>query len=200
MKKRERVRRLVAAFLLCLVAGAAAADETKSRTFAISGQGELQLNVPVSWTSDTMPATAEIPAGIQFGPRAGAPFEMLFTPMGYVTKDAPAPGPAVLKKLAQDAAALLKDRAVERTIDVRELRGASAAGYYFSATDRAAKPGEFKIATQGFVMVGDLLVSFTVLTNDGQRHVVDSALEMVRNARYVPSSSSSLPTRRCSTI
>lgn len=188
MKKRGRIRCLVAAFLLCLVAGAAAAEETKSRTFAISGQGELQLRIPVSWTSETMPATAETPAGIQFGPRSGAPFEMLLTPVGYATKDAPAPGPAVLKKLAQDAAALLKDRAVERTIDVREIRGASAAGYYFSATDRDPKPGEFKIATQGFLMVGDLLVSFTILTNDGQRHVVDGALEMVRSARYVPPS------------
>ncbi len=193
MKERRRLQCIVVASMLCLLAGAAAAGETESRTFAIFGQGELQLNIPVSWTAETTPATAESPAGIQFGPKAGAPFEMVLTPVGHATGESPAPGSAVLKKLAQDAAELLKPRAVERTIDVREIRSASGAGYYFFATDRAPKPGEFKIATQGFVMVGNLLVSFTILTNDGQRHVIDDALEMIRNAKYVAPSSSALP-------
>ncbi len=193
MKARRRLQCLVAASMVCLLVGAAAAGETRARKFAISGQGELRLNVPASWTADTMPATAESPAGIQLGPRAGAPFEMLVSPMGYATRDAPAPGSAVLKKMVQDAADLLKPQAVERSIDIREIRGASAMGYYFSATDRAPKPGEFKIVTQGVLMIGNLLASFTVLTNDGQRDVVDGALDMIRTATYVAPSSSGLP-------
>jgi len=35
-------------------------------------------------------------------------------------------------------------QAVEKSLPVQELRGGNAQGSYFSATDRAPKPGEFK--------------------------------------------------------
>ncbi|HEY7676568.1 MAG TPA: hypothetical protein VIG69_05830, partial [Candidatus Methylomirabilis sp.] len=71
------------------------------------------------------------------------------------------------------------------TIEVRELQGVAARGYYFSATDRAPKPGEYKFMTQGMLRVGSLLVTFTILTNDGQGNIVADALAMLRSARHV---------------
>jgi hypothetical protein len=78
-----------------------------------------------------------------------------------------------------------KAQAVETTIEVRELQGAAARGYYFSATDRAPQPGEYKFLTQGMLRVGSLLVTFTILTNDGQAGIVADALAMMRSARHV---------------
>ena len=56
-----------------------------------------------------------------------------------------------------------------------EFQGRSGPGFY-SATDRAPKPGEFKFLTQGIVRVGELAVTFTI-PNDGQEAVVKQALE-----------------------
>ena len=82
----------------------------------------------------------------------------------------------------QQTAQQAQSQAVEAHIEVKELMGTSAKGYYFFATDRAPKPGEYKYMTQGILPVGELVVTFTVLTNDGQMPVVEAALEMLRRA------------------
>ena len=64
-----------------------------------------------------------------------------------------------------------------------EFSGRSGPGYCFSATDRAPQPGEYKYLTQGIVRVGELSVTFTILTNDGQEAVVKQALEALKGAR-----------------
>jgi hypothetical protein len=59
-------------------------------------------------------------------------------------------------------------------------------GFYFSATDRAPKPDEYKFLTQGVVRVGELSVTFTILTNDGQDAVVKQALDALKSATQEP--------------
>jgi hypothetical protein len=56
------------------------------------------------------------------------------------------------------------------------MRGESGMGYYFSATDRAPKPGEFKYLTQGILHIGELVASFTILSNDGGEANASDAL------------------------
>ena len=71
-------------------------------------------------------------------------------------------------------------QSVEKTIEVKPLKGSTIVGYYFAATDRGRqKPGEFKFLNQGVVLVETLLVTFTTLTNDGQDAVVTAALSML---------------------
>jgi hypothetical protein len=66
---------------------------------------------------------------------------------------------------------------------VRELKsGASVIGYYYTVTDKAPKPGEFKLMTQGMFGLVDLRVSFTILTNEGQEGTVKEALAMLSSA------------------
>ena len=65
---------------------------------------------------------------------------------------------------------------------VKELSGPACHGYYFSATDKAPKSGEYAYMTQGIARTGDILIAFTVLTNDGQEAVVKAALDMLRGA------------------
>jgi hypothetical protein len=59
-------------------------------------------------------------------------------------------------------------------------------GFYFAATDRAPKPDEYKFLTQGVVRVGELSVTFTILTNDGQDAVVKQALDALKGATQEP--------------
>jgi hypothetical protein len=74
---------------------------------------------------------------------------------------------------------------IEGTLPPQELSGAANHGYYFKATDRAPKVGEFKYLTQGIVCLGEINLAFTVLTNDGQDSVIKAALDAMREALQV---------------
>ena len=74
-------------------------------------------------------------------------------------------------------------QAVEKSISIQDLKGPHAEGTYFSATDRAPKPGEFKYMTQGAMSVSGLPVTFTILTNDDSKSPESVALRMLRTAR-----------------
>jgi hypothetical protein len=77
-------------------------------------------------------------------------------------------------------------QAVEKELRVVEFQGRTGPGFYFSATDRAPKPDEYKFLTQGVVRVGELSVTFTILTNDGQEPIVKQALDALKGATQEP--------------
>src|SRR5271156_6418638 len=55
----------------------------------------------------------------------------------------------------------------------------------FSTTDRLPKPGEFLYMTSGMVPAGDLLLSFTILTNPDEAMVFAQALGTIRSAIHL---------------
>jgi hypothetical protein len=76
-----------------------------------------------------------------------------------------------------------KSQAVEQSLPVQSFGTAEAQGHYFSVTDRAPKPGEFKYMTQGAVSVGGLPVAFTILSNGNPKAAVEPTLRMLAAAR-----------------
>jgi hypothetical protein len=79
-------------------------------------------------------------------------------------------------------------QSVERVLPIQEIKGVDGRGFYFAATDRAPKPGEYKYLTQGMIRVGEIALAFTILTNDGEESVVQAALKILRTAAHRPSS------------
>lgn len=70
-----------------------------------------------------------------------------------------------IKGLVQESVERVRPQAVEKTLRLVGLQGSSSKGYYFFTTDKAPKPGEYKFMTRGVLAVGDLIVTFTILTN-----------------------------------
>jgi hypothetical protein len=120
---------------------------------------------------------------LKFGPKSGPSFEILVTPLWSITGNTPAHDPASLRKEVESAAKAAQPQAVEKVIEIKTLKGDSGAGYYFSATDRQPKPGEYKYLTQGIVPAGELVVTFTILSNDGEQATVDAALLLLKDLR-----------------
>ena len=174
------MRSLSAVLVLLLCLGAANAKDAAVRTYALPNHGTLELKAPAGW-QDMIERTGEQPPTITFTPTSGASFQVLVTPM-WPQRGKPAPSGDEMKAMVQRGAEGAAQQAVEKSIVVKELKGAMSNGYYFSATDRAPKPGEYKYLTQGMTAVGDLRVGFTILTNDGQAAVVKDALAMLAGA------------------
>ncbi len=74
---------------------------------------------------------------------------------------------------------------MEKEIPVNEFVAAYGDGYYYSYTDKAPKPEEYKYTTAGLFRLGDIALQFTVLTNDGAETALVDATEMLKNAKHV---------------
>lgn len=185
MREMRRIPTGTAMVLLCWIATAAAAEQAVMRSFPLPDHGTLQLNTPAAWKDEVQQPPNRLPPTVSFRPQAGAPFEVSLTPLWPARKDIPLPDTAWMRQQVRQAAERIRTGAAEATLEVREFQAAAGPGYYFTATDRAPKPGEYKFLTQGMMRVGTVVVTFTILTNDGQAGIVSEALGMLMGARHV---------------
>jgi len=176
------MRYLVLSLVIVVASPVAHAEEAAVRSYSLQEHGTFQVKVPESWKDSVAQAGSGLPPTITFAPKSGAPFKILVTPLWSAKPDLERPTADELKAKVRRAADGMAEQAVEKTIEVKLLKGPANIGYYFAATDRAPKPGEFKFLNQGMITVKDLLVGFTILTNDGQDAVVTAALSMLSEA------------------
>jgi hypothetical protein len=170
---------------LLALAGIAYAAETAIKKYTLPEKGSFQMKVPVDWTEQVRQPPQSSPPTITFAPTHGKPFEILVTPIWRVRTDVPASTKETIRQSVQRAADDTKSQAVEKSIPLVEFSSSTGPGYYFSATDRAPKPGEFKYLTQGILKVSDLTVTFTILTNEGQEQVTRDAIGMLQSAVHI---------------
>jgi len=166
---------LAASFMVPL----AEAGKAVTSTFLLPGNGAIRFAAPDSW-SGRLERSSDSPfPTIHFSPVTGTPFEVMLTPMWF-PKGKSLPGLDAVRGMVEATAREAEPNAVEKQIRVKELRSKDVQGYYFTATDRAPKPGEFKYMDQGIVLTGNMMMTFTILTNDGQSGVTRSALTMIK--------------------
>ena len=73
--------------------------------------------------------------------------------------------------------------ASETKITLQEIKGATSTGYYFSITDKAPNPGEYRYMTRGSLGVGNLLFNFTILHRVKESQAVRDAFSLLREAK-----------------
>jgi hypothetical protein len=161
------------------------AQENAIREYSLPDHGSVQLSVSPSWKDELHQPPDRLPPTIVFTQEHGAPFEIFITPLWSGKSTTVLPKAGELKQQVRETGDQLKPQAVEKAVEVKELKKGASVGYYFTLTDRAPKPDEYKYMTQGLMRVGDLLLSFTVLTNDGQTTIIDEALTMIKGANHI---------------
>ncbi len=179
----HRVFILASIWFLAVPALAQDARPSSERRYSLADGSVLVLSVPAGWNDEVRRGDARTLLTVALRPGSGPGFAVLVSPIRLAKQAAAAPVLEEIRRGVQSAADGARAQAVEKSIVAVELKGPAARGYYFSATDRAPKPGEFKYLTQGTLALGEIRVAFTILTNDGQRAVSDAALEMLRTAR-----------------
>lgn len=183
------LRRRILVALACLaLAPLARADKGTplENQFRIGDVGTLTLRIPAGWRPDILPAKESRPVTLTMKPESGDPFEILMTPIPGRAGGAGAPTPDSLRNRVERIAAGTRSQSVEPELVVRDITGAQIFGSYFSATDKAPRPGEYLKMSQGMITYGALHLTFTILTNAGQEEVVAQALQMLRESSYAP--------------
>lgn len=179
---RSVISRLLAV-TACFAAGLVAADDTRLQRYELPNLDTLELQLPAGWVE----AVEKVPASeqaltIELAPVEGPDFRTFVTPQ-WLEQDEPAVMDAdALRGDVQQAADRIQSQAVEKTIEIRRLQGESGVGFYFSTTDRVQAPGEYRFMTQGALQVGNLILWFTILTNEAQESVVGQAFAMLQSA------------------
>jgi hypothetical protein len=166
-----------------LITGNTAWAAPHPESFQLPKHGELQLAVPEGWVSKLNQPPGEVPPTISIGTKAGQPFEVKITPFWRKGEDGRVYESA-LREQTEAAAAEAQPQAVEKKLTLKEITGTEGRGYYFTATDRAPKPGEYKYMAQGMLKLGNLALAFTVLSNDGQADLLATALQLLSTAEH----------------
>lgn len=171
---------ILAAAVFMFYATAALAGENQ---YSLPGHGSIELTVPEAWSDTVNQPPGELPPTIVFQSGELSEFQVLVTPIWGMSADDSSNSDGKIRALVLRAASESADSAVEQTLPLQEFVGPWGNGYYFFATDRAPKPGEFLYMTQGALAVDDLTLVFTILTKPGADEAVDRALRMVQGAR-----------------
>lgn len=179
---------LVLAWGLAVGAVPAIAGE---RTYSLPGSaGALTLPLPDGWSDEIFDSAPDIPPTIKLTvPGREATFAALVTPVWPEIGAAPDFGtPGSVRRIVESSAAAVAPEAVEHGIEIRPF-GGGRTGFHFFTTDRSLvgrtpPPGEYRYMTQGALMVGRLLCTFTLLTNENPSGETRQAIEMLRGAAH----------------
>jgi len=182
MKKRCFLLIWVVILLVGFAFIAAAAEKTSDRRYTLPNHGVLQMKVPASWKEEVKQQSDNLPPTIALTPASGDQFKIFISPFWKESEDAPDINDYMVHRMVQRAADTNQPNAVEKTLKLIFLEGSSGRGYYFSATDKAPEKGGYKFLTQGILLVDELTVTFTILTNDAKKEVESAALEMLKSA------------------
>lgn len=150
--------------------------------FPVRGHGELQLTIPRGWRSQIRPLSGDLPPTIDFSPSSDREAKLLVTILWSPTADPAFNSAERIRSLLPETSRKFVATSVEKQIRLNELRVPSGMGYWFSLTDGAPKPGEFKHMTQGAIPVGDLLLTFTALSHTPPPEAIQGALAVLATA------------------
>ncbi|HXJ55321.1 MAG TPA: hypothetical protein VNU68_01535 [Verrucomicrobiae bacterium] len=160
----------------------ASAAGQPSKSFAVPPNGEIQLALPAEWKGRVIPSPRTSLPTIELSSTATEDFKVFMTP---IPRGSSQPVWANLKSATELLSRPVVAQSVEKEADLIQLQGAQTEGYYFSVTDAAPAPGEYKYMSQGLARVGELLVQFTILSNDPTQKIRDTGLEILRTAGHV---------------
>lgn len=172
---------LVLSLVLCRTA--LAADTTAETSFALPGHGTLIMQLPSGWDHEVRKHPGDFPPTIVLTGFEASPFVVMITPRWAAAGAGDDFGsPKDIHAIVERAAQAAEPQSVEGRLSIVTLGGGKGPGYYFKATDRAPKAGDFKYMTQGAVRVGELVCTFTILTNDDKSAVQTKVLNMLSGA------------------
>ena len=171
---------LLAAALLALPP--AHGEDADLRRFELPNRDTLELHLPAGWTDSVQQPAGGGPPSIEIAVTEGG------RPQVFVTPEWPDPLAKEIRELPalrdaiRELAERLQPEAEEPYLEIRPLSAANGSGYYFTATERNPDPGEFRFMSQGALLLGELTLWFTILTDEGEDTVAVQALAMLQAA------------------
>ena len=178
----------LALIIACTTSLAVAGSDsgTTVQSFPLPEHGSLEMSLPDSWKLSVQRPRQGLPPSIKFSPSKGDAFVLLVTPLWSPHFNPGFNSPPTVRSIVEASGRPFLDRAVETKLVLSEIKGSHAHGYAFSLKDRSTGPGEYEYMTQGAAGVGDLLITFTILSHSPDSIEIRRALNTIRSSRHLP--------------
>jgi len=175
---------IMALLVTLLIASIGSAGGQKAiRKYPIPEHGTLELNVPAPWKGEIHKPRENMPPTIMFNPAQGNDFQVMIIVLWGKTGDQDFNNQEKVRTFVEKDGQKLLPNISETKIVLTEIKGVSYSGYYFSVTDKAPNPGEYRYMTRGAIGVGNLLLNFTILHRVKDSQAVRDALSILREAK-----------------
>jgi hypothetical protein len=171
---------LVILLVACIVL---AAEQKKIRKYPIPEHGTLELNVPTPWKGEVHKPQEKMIPTIIFNPEKGDDFQVMISVLWSKTGGKDFSSQGNIRAFVEKDGQKLLTNAVEAKLVLQEIKGINHTGYYYSVTDKAPNPGEYRYMTRGAIGVGDLFLNFTVLHRVKDSQAVQDTLSILREAK-----------------
>jgi len=160
-----------------------AAGQKAIRKYPIPEHGTLELNVPTLWKGEAHKARENMPPTLIFNPAKGNDFQVMITVLWGKTGDQDFNSPEKVRTFVEKDGQKILPSIVEGKIVLQEIKGVTHTGYFYSVTDKAPNPGEYRYMTRGAIGVGDLFLNFTILHRVRDSQALRDALSIFREAK-----------------
>lgn len=154
------------------------AEQKSEVKYALSKGRYARMIIPTDWADSFSPLRNRPESLITFTPPREKQARILITLIEGVDKTREFSTQEALRKFVLQSGNRLLPQSVEEEITIKKLEGETP-GFYYVLTDKAPKPGEYRYLTQGVYKVGDVVLSFTILTNKKHSEEVKRALTLV---------------------
>ena len=172
---------LLVIFLISSIGSAA--GQKAIRKYPIPEQGTLELNVPTPWKDEVHKPRENMPPTIIFNPAKGNDFQVMISVLWAKTGDQDFNSQDKVRIFVEKDGQKLLPNTAEGKIVMQEIKGVSRSGYYYSVTDKAPNPGEYRYMTRGAIGVGSLFLNFTILHRVRDSQAVRDALSILGEAK-----------------
>jgi hypothetical protein len=153
----------------------------------LPGHGELRIALGETWKV-AIAENGSLPPTVRFF-STQSHAKLVLTPIWSPSGKRGWNAPAKLRPIVEQAAAKEGPASVEGKATLFELqRKGQVAGYAFTVTDPAPKPGEYVILTQGEIAVDALGISFSFFYDAPSAPELREVLDALRSAEWVGSS------------
>jgi len=175
----KKIAFLVLSGTLAILATSAAAEQLVT---SLPDGSKLELTLPASWQSTHQTAGPSVT--VRLSPAGSGAFVVLLTVLP-VKAGAPASTPEGVRAVVAEQGNRALSSALQDHLEITEIKGPQTIGYIFHATDRSPEkgPGDYRESNQGAILVGQHLISVTILTHPGDSTTVDEAKRMLATAR-----------------
>lgn len=161
--------------------------EIDTEVFEIPGHGELIMEVPRLWNYNFTKSDENTPPLITFYVLDDNKQEIFQLNMSVFWEEGYSRNITRLdyiKAMVTEAGNNTLRFSDENQLELKEITGRAGQGYYFALTDSSAGEDEYRYLIQGALGVGQVLLVFSLFSNDADEILSEAMFRSLESARH----------------
>ena len=161
--------------------------KTLFESFVIPGHGVLTMNIPKIWNYNFTTTGIDQPPIITFYNLDKDKEEIYQLNLSVLWEDGfqrNILSPEYIYSLVEKTGRQALNGSDQSELILEKIIGRNGSGYWFNLSDSSAGPGEYQFLTQGALAVGELLLIFSLFSNDNESILQEAALKTIMSAEH----------------